>query len=265
MTLPDIKQLENIVRQAAQEILVPMFGNHEYTYKEDGSVITDADEGMQQRLVEELTTTWPEYAILGEEMTEQEQNQAMTNEAGYWCIDPLDGTSNYAVGMPFFSVSIALIINNEQALGLVYDPIRDESFTAIKGEGAWLNGETLGNQATEVDTKRVVAEIDFKRLPEDLAIRLVTEAPYSSQRNIGSSALDWCWLAAGRYNIYLHGGQNLWDYSAGNLIVHEAGGYSISLDGEPVFRAKHEKRSALASLDKSLFEHWKVWIGIPIK
>jgi len=91
---------------------------------------------------------------------------------------------------------------------------------------------------------------------------LVTEAPYSSQRNIGSSALDWCWLAAGRYNIYLHGGQKLWDYAAGHLVLHEAGGVSISLDNLPVFRNQLETRSVLASLDADLFQYWKEWIGI---
>ena len=260
--LPDIKQLEYIVKPAAQEILIPSFGNHEYTYKADGSVITASDEAMQQRLIAELQTAWPEFAILGEEMSEAEQNKAMRYESGYWCIDPLDGTSNYSVGLPFFCVSIALIINNEQKLGLIYDPIRDECFTAIKGEGAWLNGNKLSSNSIETEPKRVVAEVDFKRLPKDLATRLVTNGPFSSQRNMGSSALDWCWLAADRYNVYLHGGQKLWDYSAGNLILHEAGGYSISLDGEPVFRAKHETRSMLASLDKKLFDHWVAWVGI---
>mgnify|MGYP001823561893 FL=1 len=261
--LVDIKQLQNIVKPAAQEILIPGFGKHEYSYKADGSVITDSDEAMQQRLISDLQNNWPEFTILGEEMDEAEQNKAMRHEAGYWCIDPLDGTSNYSVGLPFFCVSIALIIDNKQVLGLIYDPIRDECFTAIKGEGAWLNGNRLSSHGIETDPKRVVAEIDMKRLPGELAVRLVTDKPYSSQRNIGSSALDWCWLAADRYNVYLHGGQKLWDYSAGNLLLHEAGGYSISLDGEPVFRAKNETRSALASLDKKLFDHWVEWVGVP--
>lgn len=265
MTLPDIKQLEALVKPAAQEILLPGFGKHDYSYKEDGSIITDADGAMQQRLVSDLQSNWPEYTVLGEEMEEDEQHEAMHNAAGYWCIDPLDGTSNYAVGLPFFAVSIALIIDNRQMLGLIYDPMRDETFTAIKGQGAFLNGKQLSRVGKKTDPRRVVAEIDMKRLPVELAVRLVSEEPYDSQRNLGSSALDWCWLAAGRYNLYLHGGQKLWDYSAGNLILHEAGGYSISLDGEPVFRAKHETRSALASLDEELFRYWEQWVGVPVR
>jgi len=265
MTLPDLKQLEALVKPAAQEILIPGFGKYSYSYKSDGSIITAADKAMQKRLEEQLVKAWPNYAILGEEMTEHEQRAAMTNEAGYWCIDPLDGTNNYATGMPFFAVSIALIINNQQTLGFIYDPLRDEVFTAIKGEGAALNGKMLKCTPNKTEIKRVIAEIDMKRLPKALAVRLVTEEPFSSQRNIGSSALDWCWLAACRYNVYLHGGQKPWDYAAGNLILHEAGGQSISFDGEPVFRGIYEDRSVLASLDENLFKHWRQWLGVPVK
>ena len=262
MTLPDLTQLETIVKPAAQEILLPGFGKLDYSHKADGSIITAADVAMQKRLQQELELAWPDYAILGEEMSEDEQRAAMTNEAGYWCVDPLDGTNNYATGMPFFAVSVALIINKQQTLGLIYDPLRDEVFTAIKGEGAALNGKVLNCVPNKTDVESTIAEIDLKRLPKELAVRLVTEEPFSSQRNIGSSALDWCWLAAARYNIYLHGGQKPWDYAAGHLILHEAGGQSISHDGEPVFRGMYEDRSVLASLDEDIFMHWKQWMGI---
>ena len=264
MTLPDLKQLEAIVKPAAEEILLPGFGKLDYKYKADGSIVTAADKAMQLRLEQGLRDAWPEYAMLGEEMSEDEQRAAMINEAGYWCIDPLDGTNNYATGMPFYAVSIALIVNNRQTLGFIYDPMRDEVFSAIKGEGASLNGNSLKCIPNKTEIKRAIAEIDMKRLPKQLAMRLVNEEPFSSQRNIGSSALDWCWLAACRYNIYLHGGQKPWDYAAGNLILHEAGGHSIALDGDPVFRGKYEDRSALASLDDSLFEYWKQWVGVPV-
>jgi myo-inositol-1(or 4)-monophosphatase len=262
MTLPDLKQLETIVKAAAQDILIPGFGKHDYTYKTDGSIITPADKAMQIRLERDLAEAWPQYTFLGEEMDEDAQRRAMESEAGYWCIDPLDGTSNYAAGMPFFAASVALIVNQRQALGLILDPLHDEVFTAISGEGAALNGDRLAYVPSKIDSKRAMAEIDMKRLSKELIVRLVTEEPYSSQRNIGSAALEWCWLAAGRFNIYLHGGQRLWDYAAGNLILHEAGGQSIALDGGAVFRGRYEDRSALASLDEGLFEHWMQWLGI---
>jgi myo-inositol-1(or 4)-monophosphatase len=264
MSFPTIEQLNAIVIPAAQRELVPHFGSMDYEYKEDGSVITKADIAMQLALVDGLQNSWPEYAILGEEMTDDEQQAVLNSNTGYWCIDPLDGTNNYATGMPFFAVSIALIIDGVAQLGYIYDPLRDEVFSAIKGKGAQLNGQHLNHKPIATDDNKVIAEIDMKRLPSELATRLVTSPPYGSQRNIGSSALDWCWLAAGRYNVYLHGGQKLWDYAAGHLICAEAGGSSISLDGEPVFRNLLETRSVLASLDAELFERWKQWVGIPV-
>ena len=262
--LPTLSELEAIVKPAAVEELNPGFGQCEYTYKEDGSVVTKADLAMQLRLENELTQKWPEYAILGEEMTEQQQMDVLAKKSGYWCIDPLDGTNNYASGLPFFAVSIALIIDTEQVLGFIYDSLRDEVFFAEKGKGASLNGVVLAGHFKQQPSHRHIAEIEMKRLPQDLVVRLVTEEPYGSLRNIGSSALDWCWLAAGRYNVYLHGGQKLWDYAAGSLILKESGGMSVSLDGEPVFRGLLETRSALASLDSSLYEDWYAWVGIPI-
>ena len=221
---------------------------------------------MQNRLVKELKDRWPMYEILGEEMSDDEQLAVINKGGAYWCIDPLDGTSNYAAGLPFFAVSIALIVDRQQQLGLIYDPIRDEMFSAIKGQGAFLNDRLIDHEQLKFTAdKPIVAEIDLKRLPEKLAIKLVTESIFASQRNIGSSAMDWCWMAAGRFDIYLHGGQKLWDYAAGSLIFREAGGYSISLDNEDVFRGQLEIRSVLACYDKNLFNYWHRWIDIPIE
>ncbi len=263
MLLPDIEKLKSLVKDAAREILLKDFGHSEFEYKEDGSVVTPADLAMQDRLEKELKQRWPSYDILGEEMSEDEQLAVINTGEAYWCIDPLDGTSNYAAGLPFFAVSIALIINQTQQLGLIYDPVRDEMFTAIKGQGAHLNGVPIDpSQMNFTDNKPVVAEIDLKRLPEKLVVKLVTERIFASQRNIGSSAVDWCWMTAGRFDIYLHGGQKLWDYAAGSLIFAEAGGCSVSLDNEPVFRGQLEVRSVLACYDDNLFQYWYEWIGI---
>jgi len=263
MLLPDIEKLKSLVKDAAREILLKDFGHSEFEYKDDGSVVTPADFAMQDRLEKELKQHWPGYDILGEEMSEDEQLAVINTGEAYWCIDPLDGTSNYAAGLPFFAVSIALIINQKQQLGLIYDPVRDEMFTAIKGQGAHLNGVSIDpSQMNFTDNKPVVAEIDLKRLPEELVVKLVTERIFASQRNIGSSAVDWCWMAAGRFDIYLHGGQKLWDYAAGSLIFAEVGGCSVSLDNEPVFRGQLEVRSVLACYDDKLFQYWYEWIGI---
>ncbi len=263
-TKNDLELLNKMVKQAAIEELLPDFGKREFSYKEDGSVITSADLAMQKRLEQELKQAWPQIAVLGEEMTDVEQQAVIESGEAYWCLDPLDGTNNYAVGLPMFAVSIALIANGESVQGLIYDPTRDEMFTARKGEGAFLNGEKLAVTNSNHHAHRVIAEIEMKRLPEDLVMRLIKEQPYGSQRNSGSSAIDWCWAAAGRFDVYLHGGQKLWDYAAGHLIFSEVGGYSVSLDGNPVFRGKLETRSVLASQDSTLFDDWYKWIGVPV-
>lgn len=271
MLFPDIEKLKSLVKIAAKEELLKDFGHSKFEYKKDGSVVTPADLAMQDRLVKELKQQWPMYEILGEEMTDEEHLAVIKRDvdnsiSGYWCIDPLDGTSNYAAGLPFFAVSIALIIDKQQELGIIYDPVRDEMFSAIKGQGAYLNDQRLDHKQNKfMEDKPVVAVIDLKRLPKKLAIKLVTESIFASQRNIGSSAIDWCWMAAGRFDIYLHGGQKLWDYAAGSLIFSEAGGYSISLDDEDVFRGQLETRSALACYDKNLFNYWYEWIDIPVE
>jgi myo-inositol-1(or 4)-monophosphatase len=259
----DLKQLEQIVKLAAHEILVPHLGEHDFIYKDDGSIVTKADLAMQERLSKDLKKAWPQYGLLGEEMLENQQLEVIDSGVDYWCIDPLDGTNNYAAGMPLYAVSIALINDGVTELGLIYDPSRDEMFTSIKGQGAYLNDVRLAQRDSAHHAQSIVAEIEMKRLPEDLVMRLVTKGPYGSHRNSGSSAIDWCWLAAGRFNVYLHGGQKLWDYAAGHLILEETGGKSISLDGDPVFRGKLETRSVLAAMDEKLFDDWVTWIGVP--
>ena len=203
--------------------------------KLDGSVVTEADIALQRRLQQELARHWPEYDFLGEEMAGHEQEELMRvcTQKGLWCLDALDGTSNFAAGVPYFAVSLALLIHCRPELGLVYDPVRDECFTAQRGQGAWLNGLSLGTRAAlELPLPRCIAAVDFKRLAARSAARLARRRPTVRQRNFGASSLDWCWLADGRFHVYLHGGQKLWDYAAGHLILAEAGGRSQTLAGE---------------------------------
>jgi len=258
--LPDVNTLRSIIAGIAAEEALPRFQAARAEYKLDGSVVTETDRRMQDRLRVALQQGWPEYTFLGEEMSAAEQRSALAREsAGLWCLDPLDGTSNFASGLPFFAVSLALLVGGRPLVGLVYDPIRDECFSARDGEGAFLNGERL-HARSEVELRRCIACVDFKRLPGPLAGRLASSFPYMSQRNIGASALDWCWLAAGRFQVYIHGGQKLWDYAAGSLVLQEAGGLAATLGGEQVFSARLETRSVMAAVTPRLFAAWKRWI-----
>ncbi len=261
---PDLQEIAALVRSTAQEELLPRFASVTRQFKMDGSVVTVADSAMQTRLQAALAKRWPKYRLLGEEMTAEEQTALIRGPgAGLWVLDPLDGTSNFAAGVPFFSVSLALLLDGESMLGVVYDPTRDECFTAEKHCGAWLNGEPLQDPGQALPLKQAIAAVDCKRLPLDLATRFAQEPPYASQRSFGSVALDWSWVAAGRFHVYLHGRQKLWDYAAGHLILTEAGGYSCTLDGESVFRTSNEPRSAVAALHESLFQEWWAWLSRP--
>jgi myo-inositol-1(or 4)-monophosphatase len=254
-------KLEQLIPDLARQHILQRFNQISYSFKQDGSVVTEADTAMQQAVVDALARHWPQYQLLGEEMTVVEQ-QAMldTNDAGLWVLDPLDGTSNYASGIPIFSTSIALVSQGEVQLGLIYDPVRNECFSAIKGQGAWLNRQPLKLQDTRTTLDHCIAQVDLKRLPESMAVKIAAQHPFASQRNFGSGALDWCWLAAGRSQLYVHGGQNLWDYLAGQLILREAGGFAQSFDHAVVYRRSLRPRSVVAAVNEPLFIAWSEFL-----
>ncbi|CAI8787184.1 inositol monophosphatase family protein [Methylocaldum szegediense] len=258
--LPHLDDLATLVKAAAREELLPRFAGTERLFKADGSVVTEADFAVQKRLTARLQERYPEFALLSEEMDALRQQELLEQDnAGLWCLDPLDGTSNFTAGLPFFTISLALLIEHKPVLGIVYDPIRDECFTAQRDLGAWLNGVRLRVPSVDLPLRRCLAVVDFKRLGP-LAAKLAVRPPYSSQRNLGSVALEWCWLAAGRFHVYLHGKQKLWDYAAGALILSEAGGRAETLRGEPIFSIELQPRSVVAAGDRRLFDEWKTWL-----
>ncbi len=253
--------LTQLVKKAARDELLPRFQATERRFKSDGSIVTEADLAMQRRLAAELQALTPTYPLLGEEMSEEEQRELISRgDAGLWCLDPLDGTSNFAAGIPFFGVSLALLMNREPVLGVVYDPLRDELFAAERERGASLNGVRLRCRPADLPLRRALAVVDFKRLGP-VRVALAESPPYASQRNFGSVVLEWCWLAASRYHVYLHGRQKLWDYAAGALILKEAGGHAETLWGEPVFDHTLQSRSVVAAADPILFADWKAWLA----
>jgi myo-inositol-1(or 4)-monophosphatase len=181
---------------------------------------------------------------------------------GLWLLDPLDGTTNYALGFPAFCISLALRRGGVMVLGVVHDPLRDECFSAALGAGAFLNGHPLRASSPPVALAEGIGLVDFKRLPIGLAERLLREPPFRSQRNLGASALEWCQVAAGRAQMFLHGSQKPWDYAAGSLILAEAGGFACTLDGEPVVTTALAPRSVLAAPTAALFDEACRWVGL---
>ncbi len=254
-----LTQVEYLAREVSHRVILPNFASVHAENKSDGSLITEVDLNAHLFLSDELVKI-ADYPVLSEEMTAAEQQQIIASEpSSYWCIDPIDGTSNFVQGVPYWCVSIALIIEGQQKLGVVYDPNRSECFAATDTGSATLNGKTLlineNTRATELS--HCMGLIDFKRLPEKVAVSLVSKPPYRSQRSFGASALDLCWIAANRCHVYLHGKQKLWDHAAGLLILKRAGGDAETFQGEPLFQNDLVPKTVIASSTLTLMQLWK--------
>ncbi len=260
----DIAQLTQLITDIANQELIPRYQQTESSIKADGTLVTAADLAIQQRISAALSKSYPDIPFLGEEMSADEQLQIMhESDRGFWCLDPLDGTANFVAGMPCFAISLAYLQGGETILGIIYDPIRKECFHAQTGQGAWLNGRQLKLEDGISDLSDTVAMVDLKRLPAILACNLASYPPYRSQRSIGSVALDWCWLAAGRLQLYLHGGQRLWDFAAGRLIFSEAGGsFSLrdNIELSTPYTQNLQPKVAKAAVNQTLFKLWNTWI-----
>jgi myo-inositol-1(or 4)-monophosphatase len=253
---PDRSFIERLLINVATEEILPRFCTTGYEIKQDGSLLTEADLATDQRIHQALKKKWPDIAFLSEEMPLAEQEEKIKTEEQLWCLDPIDGTSNFAAGIPLFATSLALFNQGEVIMAFTYDPLRKEMFSAEKGQGAWLNGKRLFCQPSGFKLEDAIAIVDLKRLPPPLAQRILLDPPYKSQRNIGSCVLEWAWMAANRGHLYLHGGMKLWDLAAGTLLLSEAGGYASTLNGEAVFKASMQPRSVVISPDQELFKQW---------
>ena len=248
------------VKLVTAEEIMPRYLRVSHHHKNDGSLCTEADIAAQNALTKKLQAIL-NVPVLGEEMAPAQQRALWeTGRDGIWCIDPIDGTSNFVRGLPYFAVSVALIREGRTVLGVVYDPVANEMFAAEYGKGAFLNGEKLVGRETLGTLKKALASVDMKRLKKKLVTQLAANPPYASQRNFGASALDWCYAAAGRYDVYLHGGQKLWDYAAGQLILQESGGHVCCIENDNFAQGDIWQRSVIAARDEKLFEEWKGWI-----
>lgn len=196
------------------------------------NLVTEMDRRAEAFIVERLLQAFPDHGLLAEE------SGARASRSEYrWLIDPLDGTTNYAHGLPVFSVSIALERAGVVELGVVYDPNLDECFVAQRGRGATLNGEplrvsdcaALGESLLGTGFPNDIRTATETNLPEYAALALRAQAV----RRLGSAALDLCYVAAGRFDGFWELRLGPWDMAAGGLMVLEAGGRVTSVRGGP--------------------------------
>jgi len=204
----------------------------EVTYKGAVDLVTSADRDAEALIVDVLARAFPDHGIVAEE------SAARPSRDGHvWYIDPLDGTTNFAHGYPHFAVSMALAEGDALRFGLVLDPIRDELFAAVRGEGARLNGAPI-RVSTESVLDRAMLGTGFpydRRQHADFYLAFVREGLRRSQgvRRAGSAALDLCWLACGRLDAFWEWKLRPWDTAAGRLIAEEAGGRVTDFAGGP--------------------------------
>ena len=209
--------------QAGGSIIADAFGRTvDADYKGRFDPVTKVDHASEEAIVEIIRGARPDDAIVAEE------GGGLESPGRHWLIDPLDGTVNFVHGIPQISVSIALWEGSNPILGVVYDPLRDELFTAATGKGARLNGEPMSVSST-TNLERAVVATGFPYDHGDhaqeyaAALAAVLET-VNGIRRFGSAALDLAWVAAGRFDAFWEMGVAPWDQAAGMIVVREAGG-----------------------------------------
>ena len=216
--------------KAAGGVLRSGFGQpHDVRYKGEAELVTEADEKAEQAIKDTLQGAFPAY-----EMLTEESGRLSGEGDSRWIVDPLDGTTNYAHGLPFFSVSIALERAGEVVLGVVHDPMAEETYAAERGGGATLNDEPIRVSDTE-ELARALLGTSFPDDPEEIPVGIDLFWRFAElvrgTRRLGSGALDPCYVAAGRLDGCYEQGFSAWDVAAGALIVEEAGGQVTNYDG----------------------------------
>ena len=231
---PTLTDVITLARQAG-DILRTSFGQLLHVdHKGVIDLVSEADRRSEQFLLSYIHQHFPDDRIMAEESGEL----AGTSDR-VWYIDPLDGTVNYVHGLPIYSVSIAYAEGSELRLGVVYDPMRDECFSAEIGVGAWLNGQPIHPSHTpDLDHALLVTGFPYDiRTNPDNNLDHYTHFALHSQgvRRLGSAALDLCYVACGRFDGFWELRLNPWDVAAGGLIAREAAATITSLAGEDDF------------------------------
>lgn len=193
--------------------------------------VTSVDKNAESIIIETLHNAYPRHSFLGEESGERTQ----PNAEHQWIIDPLDGTLNFINGLPHFCISIALKIKDKIEHGLIYDPVRNELFTASRGGGAFLDSRRIRVNKTTTIEDSILSTGFPVREPEKHIKSLATFSNIAQKatdiRVSGSAALDLAYVASGRLDGMYENGLKIWDLAAGCLMITEAGGYVGDFDG----------------------------------
>jgi myo-inositol-1(or 4)-monophosphatase len=229
---PVLSDLKRLAYQAGEILRAGYERKHQINYKGVIDLVTEIDKRSEQYLLGEIQRLFPRHQIISEE-----SGFIPGNAGDQWFVDPLDGTVNYAHGIPIFSVSIAYAKDGHTSLGVVYDPLRDELFAAERGKGAWCNERRLQvSHVTELQHSLLVTGFPYDAWStprNNLEFFSRFSRLTQGVRRLGSAALDLCYVAASRFDGYWELSLNPWDVAAGGLVAEEAEATVTALDGKP--------------------------------
>ncbi len=222
---------KNLARRAGRLLAEKVTRNNQIYYKGAIDLVTEADKMSEELILTEIRRQYPDHGILSEESAVKNEQATLR-----WIIDPLDGTTNFAHGFPFFCVSIALEKERAVELGVIYDPTREDLFFAERSGGAYLNGKKL-HVSSVSDLSRSLLATGFPydiRVSPDNNLNYFNSMATKAQaiRRAGAAALDLAYLAAGRFDGFWELKLKPWDTAAGCLLVEEAGGAVSDMKGE---------------------------------
>lgn len=227
-----VEDAEKVIRPVGAYLLSQRVSESDIEVKSLNSLVSHVDKTAEAELVSGLSALVPEAGFLAEEGTAGDVNQARFR----WVIDPLDGTTNLIHGLPVFCVSVALVDGDTPILGVVFDPNRDECFTAWKNGGAHLNGERIHCSSKEALSDALIAtgfpHWDFERMPEYLEALTGFAKGSRGLRRMGSAAIDLAYVACGRFDAFFEYSLQPWDIAAGLILVSEAGGSTSGFMGQ---------------------------------
>ncbi len=234
--LAEVLSVAQTAARSAAKILLHHFGRVEVHHKQAShNLVTTADVESEQEISRIIEDRFPEHSMLREEAG----STGGANAEHLWIIDPLDATNNYAHGIPHFCISIGYAHRGQRQAGVVYDPIRDEMFTARLGGGAFLNDRPIRVSQPVDLTECIIATGFYYERGEVMrrtldALRALFHQNIRGMRRMGAAGLDLSWVACGRFQAFFEYRLAPWDYAAGSLIVEEAGGRSSNRGGQPL-------------------------------
>lgn len=201
-------------------------------------LVTETDQAVEKMVISTLKSQFPTHSFIGEESVAGGEKCVWTDNPT-WMIDPIDGTTNFVHRFPFSCISLALTVNKKTEIGIVYNPILEQMYTARTGQGAFCNGEKLSVTKTQdIGQALVCAEFGSDRDPEKLETKIATKKRVIEKchgiRCVGSAALAMCSVAAGYADAFYECGIHCWDIAAADLVVREAGGVVNDPKGGPV-------------------------------